>query len=337
MNKKYQVFVSSTYEDLKSERDQVIKAVLEMGHIPVGMELFSAADEEQWKIIQRHIDESDYYVLVVAQKYGSVTKDGVSYTEMEYDYAVEKGVPVLGFILKDEASWPSNKFEKTQKKRKSLNEFKEKIKSRLVDFWSGVDELHAKVSISLMKTINTTPREGWVRASEVSNPEVTKELTRLSGENADLRAEIETLNKIIIQKPDEIREVFEILYKNEFNVKVRITSKWKDAKKYSCTLLDIFEATGPYLLDENSTSGMSNNIALSLYGTGYYKSYPVGKNIVSEWVADLAALDIIEPSKKKHSVNDKENYWSLTKFGKQLLKQVRRIRLEEGLAINVEN
>ncbi|EIQ1514512.1 DUF4062 domain-containing protein [Vibrio parahaemolyticus] len=70
--KKFQIFVSSTYEDLKDERDQVIKAILEMGHIPVGMEMFSAADEEQWKIIQRQIDESDYYVVIAAHKYGSL-------------------------------------------------------------------------------------------------------------------------------------------------------------------------------------------------------------------------------------------------------------------------
>ncbi len=56
MTTKYQVFVSSTYEDLKAERDQVIKAILEMGNIPVGMEMFSAADEQQWEIIKRQID-----------------------------------------------------------------------------------------------------------------------------------------------------------------------------------------------------------------------------------------------------------------------------------------
>jgi Domain of unknown function (DUF4062) len=55
-NVKYQIFISSTYEDLKDEREQVIKACLEMGHIPVGMEMFSAADEEQWRIITRQID-----------------------------------------------------------------------------------------------------------------------------------------------------------------------------------------------------------------------------------------------------------------------------------------
>jgi len=47
MSAKYQVFVSSTFQDLSDERELVIKAILEMGHIPVGMEMFSAADEEQ--------------------------------------------------------------------------------------------------------------------------------------------------------------------------------------------------------------------------------------------------------------------------------------------------
>jgi hypothetical protein len=47
MNVKYQIFVSSTYEDLKDERAEVIKACLNMGHIPVGMEMFNAADQRR--------------------------------------------------------------------------------------------------------------------------------------------------------------------------------------------------------------------------------------------------------------------------------------------------
>ena len=102
---KYQIFVSSTYDDLRGEREQVLKATLEMGNIPVGMEMFSAADEEQWKIITRQIDECDYYAVIVAQRYGSVV-DGISYTEKEYDYAISKNIPVLGFIIEDDALWP---------------------------------------------------------------------------------------------------------------------------------------------------------------------------------------------------------------------------------------
>jgi hypothetical protein len=73
MDKKYQIFVSSTYVDPIEERQQVMRTILEMGHIPVGMEQFSAADKEQWKIIQRQIDQSDYYVVLIARRYGSTT------------------------------------------------------------------------------------------------------------------------------------------------------------------------------------------------------------------------------------------------------------------------
>ena len=47
MNKKYQVFVSSTYKDLTEERQEVIQALLELDCIPVGMEMFPAADDDR--------------------------------------------------------------------------------------------------------------------------------------------------------------------------------------------------------------------------------------------------------------------------------------------------
>ncbi|HJV93592.1 MAG TPA: DUF4062 domain-containing protein, partial [Azonexus sp.] len=81
MNKRYQVFVSSTYADLKDERQSVIQALMEMDCIPAGMELFPAADEEQWLFIKKIIDDCDYYLLVIGGRYGSTTSDGISYTE----------------------------------------------------------------------------------------------------------------------------------------------------------------------------------------------------------------------------------------------------------------
>lgn len=72
MDKKYQVFVSSTYEDLQEERKAVIEALLQMNCFPVGMEYFNAADDSQWDVITSLIDECDYYVLIVAGRYGSI-------------------------------------------------------------------------------------------------------------------------------------------------------------------------------------------------------------------------------------------------------------------------
>jgi hypothetical protein len=47
VEKRFQVFVSSTYTDLQEERRKVIQTIMEMDCIPSGMEMFPAADEEQ--------------------------------------------------------------------------------------------------------------------------------------------------------------------------------------------------------------------------------------------------------------------------------------------------
>src|SRR5712691_2977452 len=94
----YKVFVSSTYEDLREERAEVQKALLKMKCLPVGMELFPSADEETWTFIQKQIEDSDYYIVVVAGRYGALAPDGKSYTEKEYDYAREIKKHVISFI-----------------------------------------------------------------------------------------------------------------------------------------------------------------------------------------------------------------------------------------------
>src|SRR5690606_13075222 len=104
--KRYQVFVSSTYSDLKDERRGVIQALMDMDCIPAGMELFPAADAQQWEFIKKVIDDCDYYLLIIGGRYGSVTADGISYTEKEYDYAVESGQPVLAFVHSAPESLP---------------------------------------------------------------------------------------------------------------------------------------------------------------------------------------------------------------------------------------
>ena len=189
MNKKYQIFVSSTHDDLEKQRDQVIMAILEMGHIPVGMEMFSAGNEEQWKVIKRAIDESDYYVVIVAHRYGSEV-DGISYTEMEYDYAVTKGLPVIGLILEETVSWPSNLMDKESDKIEKLTVFKNKVKNKMVSFWKNTEDLYGKCSISLMKSFNLFPRVGWVKGDTVTNEEATQEMLKLRKHNDALNEQI---------------------------------------------------------------------------------------------------------------------------------------------------
>ncbi|MEM6966955.1 MAG: DUF4062 domain-containing protein, partial [Bacteroidota bacterium] len=98
--KKLQVFVSSTYLDLIEERQAAVQAILSCGHIPAGMELFSSGDESQMEVIKRWIDESDVFLLILGGRYGSVdTKTGKSYTHLEYEYALEKGLANFAVVI----------------------------------------------------------------------------------------------------------------------------------------------------------------------------------------------------------------------------------------------
>lgn len=91
--------MSSTFGDLREERERVAWKLLKDRHIPSGMETFPAADDRGWETIRRGIDLSDYYVLIVGWRYGSIDPDtGVSWTHREYRYAKEKGIPILAFF-----------------------------------------------------------------------------------------------------------------------------------------------------------------------------------------------------------------------------------------------
>jgi hypothetical protein len=194
MEKRYQVFVSSTFQDLQEERTEVIQALLELDCFPAAMELFPAANDEQWEWIKKIIDDSDYYVVIVAGKYGSISeKTGLSYTRMEYQYAIESGKPVIGFLYENSENLPANKYETDPDRREKLEEFKEIIKSKLCKFWSNPSDLGAKVSRSLTQLINRYPATGWVRA-DFSRDALNQEMLDLRRKNDELENQIKKID-----------------------------------------------------------------------------------------------------------------------------------------------
>ena len=207
MTPKYQIFISSTYEDLKDEREQVIKSILKLGHIPIGMEMFNAANQTQWELIKRRIEESDYYIVIVAQRYGSIIKEenGISYTEKEYDYANSLGIPTYGFVLAEDALWPGNRRDVDEdaiEKQASLKRFIQKIQTKMRAPWSNKDQLASAVTSSLSENTVAFPRTGWVRADQVLTSETANEIARLSKENADLRERLAQLSIFSTPMPE---------------------------------------------------------------------------------------------------------------------------------------
>ena len=197
MDKRYQVFVSTTFADLKDERSNVIQTLMEMDCIPAGMELFPALDEEQFEFIKKVIDDSDYYLLIVGGRYGSLSEEGISYTEMEYDYAIRKGIKVIALVHGSPEKLAVEKVEIDSDAQQKLKVFKQKVTTnRLVKFWNDAKELSGLVALSLPKTIKTYPAIGWIRGNEATdNTELLKQLNDLRQENNKLEKQVEELQK----------------------------------------------------------------------------------------------------------------------------------------------
>ena len=201
-DKKYQIFVSSTYHDLIKAREEVIKVILNLYQIPIGMEMFSADNDEQWSVIQSTIDNCDYYLLIVGHRYGSLTRENISYTEKEFDYAKSIGVPIISFVKNRDVATKPKERDTDSSKELLLNVFLDKVlKNSLCDFWNNENELGQKVAISLTKMFLKTPRIGWVKANQSNFLETTEEIKKIIQENRELR---DVLTKIESQKQNDI-------------------------------------------------------------------------------------------------------------------------------------
>lgn len=176
MDKIYRVFISSTYEDLKEERKEVTQALLEMNCFPTGMELFQASNDTQWDLIKKVIDSCDYYIVIVAGRYGSIHNETKkSYTQMEYEYALSAGIPVLGFIRRDLSKLPHDKVDNLS----SVKRFIKIVEQKEVRYWSNSHELAGVVSRAMYHAMRDYPMVGWVRDTSKSYDEDIKNIVKI--------------------------------------------------------------------------------------------------------------------------------------------------------------
>lgn len=329
MDKRYQVFVSSTYADLKEERQHVIQALMEMDCIPAGMELFPAADEEQWEFIKKVIDDCDYYLLVIGGRYGSTTDDGISYTEKEFDYAVEQGLKVVALIHGAPDDIPFGKSEKDPELREKLLAFKDKVMiGRLVKFWKAASELPGLVALSLTKTIKMYPAVGWVRANHVASEDLLSDINMLRKENSKLQS---TVNELGNQQAASIEGIADI--DSEFTIGGSYTvwrksSSSKYSFKSTITWRELFALISPYLVEHPNDGIVKSKLASSLLeregksGT----SVSINDQEFKTVTIQLEAYGLITTSYNKTTKGGMALFWKLTKKGKQLMIESRVVK-----------
>ena len=340
MDKRYQVFISSTFADLQSERQLVMQTLLKMNCIPAGMELFPAADEEQFDFIKKIIDDCDYYLLIIAARYGTLAPDGVSYTEKEYEYAIEKGKKVIALIHKNPGSLPIDSSDKNSTLEAKLQVFRKKVsKGRLVEFWEDGNELSGKVAISLLYAIKMYPAVGWVRGDAIANEEILVENRELRNENIQLKEQLYT----IAEEAGEWRIEGLVDFEMPINVDGflvgcdnNIIRKGTEKKKhtYMCTWLQLFLSIAKYLrsepdeyyvkscLEEYITKEIDkNNFIFCLSNDGFEK---IGLQLEAYSLIRIKqgvthTIKYSANSDKEIPVSQSITQWELTNKGKRLM------------------
>jgi Domain of unknown function (DUF4062) len=324
MDKRYQVFVSSTYTDLLDERRKVIHTLMEMDCIPAGMELFPAADEEQFEFIKRIIDDCDYYVLIIGGRYGSTTSEGVSYTEKEYDYAVDRGLNVLAFIHEKPDEIALGKSEKDEDLRQRLDAFRERVGAgRLVKFWSSSTDLAGLLATSLNKTIKMYPAIGWVRGDKVASNELLNELNELRKLNVELE---KLVSEAARERPDiaNIAGLDEAITINGSDSSGGQKRTWQVLVTWS----DLFGKIAPYMISHAHEDTINGKLAEALYAptnlNGQYAR--INDQDFQTVKIQMMALKLVNIQYLPTISKTMANYWELTSKGRELMMTLRSIK-----------
>ena len=146
------VMISSTALDLPEHRELVMKACLRQGMFPIMMEHMPASDAGVIEESLRIVNEADIYLGIFAYRYGYIPEGyDISITEMEYNCAVERGIPRLIFLMHEDHPLKAADVERGEGATK-LDALKERLKGeRVVNFFKSPAELQAQAIDSLSK------------------------------------------------------------------------------------------------------------------------------------------------------------------------------------------
>lgn len=348
MERREQVFVSSTYVDLIEERRAVIQGLLEADCIPSGMELFPASDAEKWNLIKGVIGDCDYYLLIIGGRYGSVAPEtDLSFTEMEYDYAVSIGKPVMAFLHGAPGSISVEKSDIEPDARIKLNAFREKVEQRMVKYWSTPQDLDGAVAKSLIQLRKSNPAEGWIRASHALTPETERDIAELRAKVSELTRQLEAAqHRPNFDAPEGLADgdeeytliaIMEFYREGDEHVVSYRRGVYRERIPVVTTWNDIFAHLGPTLLDEAEEAefgtelrqlAMRGVVQQDLIPAGFdkEKSFIVESSNAKDVIVQLFALGLIEHGAKKRPVSDSGKYWKLTSHGRDRMMLLRAIR-----------
>ena len=321
-------------DDLKNERKELQRIVMELGHVPVVADYLDDTSRNAQKLLQKTIEECDFFIALVAHKYSD--KAGKASPLIgECSLAVKKGVPVLGLIIDEKARWKPVKKEKAPNLISKLDDFKAKLRAGPCETWSNTPDLCQKAHALLAQELRVSARSGWVKADTAIKPSVANELSRLSGENSALRRLYCSGDRQLDGKlQDEQKRVLKLLALNKVSLSFYYTpgENWENTRQFR--FIRIFKLLVPELSLSKTTSDISRFLGTVLnpdLDKTLRKDYPTPSNTIRKIMADFSALKLVRHISDKEAKAGNE-VWEITERGKEIFSAYRIRQLEKNLA-----
>jgi len=336
---KYHVFIGSTLDDLKGERRELPRIVMELGHIPVMADYLDDTARNAPKLLQKTIEECDFFLALAAHKYGD--KEGrPSPLAAEYAIAVKSGVPVLSLIIDDKARWKPVKKEKDPALVRKLESLKARLREGPFQTWLNTPDLCQKAQNLLVQEINISAKGGWVRADRTISPNVANELSRLSSENSALRRQYcGEAREIDTRLHEEQKKALKLLALNKVPLSFYYSSgqNWENTRQFR--YIRILKILVPELALGKSTAEISRFLGTVLnpdLKKTVRKDYPTPSNTIKKIMADFAMLRLVRCLNGDEGKAGDE-IWEITEYGKDLYSVYRMRQLEKALVKKTEN
>jgi hypothetical protein len=318
MPKKYHIFISSTLDDLKNERQALCRVIFDLGHIPVCMDSVDITEKNGWRIIKKNIAESDFFISLVAHRYGRLPEGlggKTSSTEIEYAQAIKARVPVLALIIADKARWKDAKKDK-EDKAAALNDFKERLKSHPFSEWFNTQDLKQKALELFSREMALNPAGGWAPGSEQTAPETVNALGRLIAENEELRRQLAVCGGGYGRPQKRGRHVLEQLAANRVSLSFFYTGGENWENTIDCRFLKLFKILVPELYLGKTSSDISRFLGSVLnpdLSRAVRKDYPTPSNTIKKIMADLHALRLVQ-----YAGSGNEEIWQISDCGREV-------------------
>lgn len=150
------IFVSSTIVDLPNERKAAFKAVEKAGGFPLMSEYtMEAQSTDSLTACLSKVLESDIYVLILGGRYGWRPEEKESITELEYNTARNKNIPIIVI----NTTYPKEQLQKDFEKKVEPNYFRKTV--------SDAFELESELEKALKTEIDKKQNQYFNRTEPV--------------------------------------------------------------------------------------------------------------------------------------------------------------------------